>query len=460
MPTAITTNSDSARGPRNWAKAAAGAPRRRGFWRDKSGGVAIMYAIVLPGLLGLVGLGVETGYWYVGKRDLQTQADAAALTAAYEKAATRDAEMKPAAINEAVRNGFPNSAATTLTLHNPPTTGKQAGNDKAVEAVLTQNYAPMFSALFHPGNITIRARAVATLIASGEACVLALNATADGAVSNSGNTNVNSPTCTVAANSTASDAIKFGGSSTLDFDSLWTAGGTAYGGSTNVTLNRPEQTHMWAITDPYASLTSNAPSGCNINNQYNGLSKDTSIPNSGSYSPGTTICGNIHITGGIIDFKPGTYWLKGGSLQIDGGTVKCSACTPGGDGVTFIFTTDQNGKPTSIGTVSINGGATVTLNAPNTGPYKGVLFYQDRRAPQDTSNMKATLNGGSGTALNGAIYFPNNEVAWSGNTNLQSACTLIVGDKVTFTGASNLSVDDCTKQGVNISFIQKISLVE
>jgi hypothetical protein len=41
-------------------------PRRHGFWRDQFGGVSMMYAAVLPVLIGLVGLGVETGYWYYG----------------------------------------------------------------------------------------------------------------------------------------------------------------------------------------------------------------------------------------------------------------------------------------------------------------------------------------------------------------------------------------------------------
>jgi hypothetical protein len=109
--------------------------------------------------------------------------------------------------------------------------------------------------------------------------------------------------------------------------------------------------------------------------------------------------------------------------------------------------------------VQINGNATVTLNAPGTGTYKGVLFFQDRDTPMQT-NKSAILNGGANTVLNGAIYFPKNEVQWAGNNSLAATCTLIIGDTVTFTGDSGLSVANCKDQGVDISFIQKISLVE
>src|SRR4030095_13185110 len=101
-----------------------------GFWRDQSGGVAIMYALVLPGLIGFAGLGVETGYWYFDKRELQTQAHAAALGGAWELAWNRTSHVEPSATNEAVRNGFPNSALTSIAENDPPTTGSLDGTNK------------------------------------------------------------------------------------------------------------------------------------------------------------------------------------------------------------------------------------------------------------------------------------------------------------------------------------------
>lgn len=425
------------------------------FWRDQSGGVAMMYAVVLPGLIGLAGLGVETGYWYFDKRELQTQADAAALGGAWELAWGRTSHVTPSATNEAVRNGFSNSALTTITVNDPPASGSQAGNSHAVEVILTQDYDPMFAGIFRTDNVTIAARAVATLVASGSACVLALNGTVSDAAETNGSASINAPDCTIAANSNSESAISFSGSSTVTFKSAWTQGGIETSNTANVTLTDGARTHMWPLDDPYADLNDTAPSGCMPNiNLHNGT-------NNISTSGGTrTVCNNIHVTNGeTVDFQPGTYWMKGSSFITEGGTITCSTCELGGDGVTFIFTTPNNGNVNQIGSVTINGNATVQLNAPGSGDYKGVLFFQDPDTPT-ASNKTANLNGGANTVLNGAIYFPNNEVQWAGNNSLAATCTLIIADTVTFTGSSGLSIDDCASQGVDVAFTQKVALVE
>ena len=55
--------------------------------RDRRGASAILLGIALPVLVGFVGLGVETGIWYLEKRELQEAADSAALAGAREFAA-------------------------------------------------------------------------------------------------------------------------------------------------------------------------------------------------------------------------------------------------------------------------------------------------------------------------------------------------------------------------------------
>src|SRR4030095_4724373 len=118
----------------------------------------------------------------------------------------------------------------------PPTRGELAGNNKAFDVILTQDYDPLFSGIFRTDDITIAARAVASLIQSGQACILALNGTVSDAAENTGNTTINAPDCTIAANSTAEDAISFSGNSTITFEGAWTTGGVETGSSTNVTL--------------------------------------------------------------------------------------------------------------------------------------------------------------------------------------------------------------------------------
>jgi Flp pilus assembly protein TadG len=51
---------------------------------DKRGLSAVTVAVSLPVLFGVAGLGIDTGLWYTIKRQNQSAADAAALSAAYE----------------------------------------------------------------------------------------------------------------------------------------------------------------------------------------------------------------------------------------------------------------------------------------------------------------------------------------------------------------------------------------
>ena len=54
------------------------------FARDQRGITAVLVALTLVALIGFTGLGVDAGWWYTIKRQNQSAADAAALSAAYE----------------------------------------------------------------------------------------------------------------------------------------------------------------------------------------------------------------------------------------------------------------------------------------------------------------------------------------------------------------------------------------
>ena len=56
-------------------------PREKGFSRE-AGQVVVLFAILLPVIFGLGAIVLDIGNWYVHKRHLQTQVDAAALAAA------------------------------------------------------------------------------------------------------------------------------------------------------------------------------------------------------------------------------------------------------------------------------------------------------------------------------------------------------------------------------------------
>jgi len=57
----------------------------------RSGAVAVITALTLPLLLGFAGIGVEVGHWYLGQRQMQGAADAAAISAAAQYIADQNA---------------------------------------------------------------------------------------------------------------------------------------------------------------------------------------------------------------------------------------------------------------------------------------------------------------------------------------------------------------------------------
>ncbi|MCK5041190.1 MAG: Tad domain-containing protein, partial [Sphingomonadales bacterium] len=74
---------------------------------DKNGGVIIYTAILLPTLVGFVGMGVDVALWHVTKRQTQAMADAAALSGSLEILRVETSpDVQGSAMAEAVKNGF------------------------------------------------------------------------------------------------------------------------------------------------------------------------------------------------------------------------------------------------------------------------------------------------------------------------------------------------------------------
>jgi len=161
----------------------------------------------------------------------------------------------------------------------------------------------------------------------------------------------------------------------------------------------------------------------------------------------------------IVKMNPGVYYINKGDFTVNAQVKVTCNCTNPTDGVTIVMT--STGATTDIGHVTINGGALIDLRAPSgdSAPYKGVLMYQDRRAPLDGGNNK--LNGGSALNLTGALYFPSQNADWEGNnTSHASSCTQIVARTVTFTGNTVIRDAGCLAYGVVPIAISDIRVVE
>lgn len=417
--------------------------RLRTLLGDRRGVVAIMFALALPVTVGVAGLGVEAGEWFLLKRRAQTAADAAAYAGALEIARGDRGQAQPVALGESARNGYPNGAPISVAVNVPPTTGPQAGNANAVEVIVTQQQPVRFAALFIAGPENITARAVASLTQLGNACILALDRTARRALQTTGNSVVQMNECSLASNSSNAESMYFSGSSQVSAPTAWSAGGIVQSGSSTPQFPGGTLAFAWPVQDPYAGLTITLPPAPNCNNPRAVTFSSTTL------SPGV-FCGGINVgSGSTVVLNPGTYYLDQGDFSVGSNATVTCACTAAGSGVTIVLTSSKTVN--RIGSVTINGQAHVTLRAPSAAgyPYPGILFFQDRRS---TSNTVNHLNGGSNLQLTGALYFPSSPVDWNGNSTA-AGCTQIIADTVTISGDTSLTNTGCAALG-----LQPISL--
>jgi Flp pilus assembly protein TadG len=426
------------------------------FLGDQSGANFVITALAFPVILGTAGLGLDATMWYQDKRDNQTLADNA--TVAGTIALSRDATITTAALETIVRdstaaNGFVHGTHGQVTVNSPPTAGPNAGNAGYVEVLVEQPGELFFAQMILSAPITIQTRAVGGISTFGEHCVVSLDPTMNGAISVSGTADVTSD-CGMASNSSSDQAILVSGSATLNAQPLQAYGDIDTTGAASISYNAPPQPLSERVDDPYAGILPGLQADASCVGATPTIYKGTDSP----LSPGR-YCGGITINGNV-DFLPGTYYVDNGDFNIvGGGDIR-------GPGVTFILTAMD---ATDLGTFDLSGGGLVELRAPRDlteGDYPGMLMIQDPYVPNlDTLSPmpKSILTGGSNMHLDGALYFPDMEVDYTGGANGGANCTLIVSRKVTFKGNVYMKNDAaaCAQAGVTSGIQQtRVRLME
>src|SRR5215831_13448269 len=147
----------------------------RRLFRDRRGLSAVTVAVSMPVLFGVAGLGIDTGLWYTMKRQNQSAADAAALSAAYEVIGGHTCPtdvttyLVPAASEAATRNNY---GGTTPSVTCPYSDSVVASG---VKVTLSQTQNAWFSSWFPAfTNFTIANEAVAAINTLPPVCMLVL----------------------------------------------------------------------------------------------------------------------------------------------------------------------------------------------------------------------------------------------------------------------------------------------
>jgi hypothetical protein len=339
-----------------------------------------------------------------------------------------------------------------VTVNNPPAAGPNVGDDNFIEVVIAQQAQTYFSGVFLNKSFMVRSRAVSGISTFGSHCVVALDPTADGAITVSGTANVTS-SCGMASNSNSSAAIELNGNATLNANPIQAHGDITVGSNATVTYDAPPQPLSERIEDPYAGVLP----GHQADPSCIGAGPATYRTADSPLSPGH-YCGGMKVRGNI-DFLPGTYILDNGGFSIVGnGTFT-------GEGVTFVLTAMD---AADLGNFQIASVGTIDLRAPvdvSEGEYPGMLIVQDPYVPNlDVLGAPTnSLAGGSSMTADGALYFPDAEVKFSGGTSGGVNCTLIVAKTVTYVGTVVLDNDAnaCEEAGVTTGVQQtRVRLME
>jgi Flp pilus assembly protein TadG len=399
---------------------------RAGLLRDERGNVSVVAALALPLLVGAGGFMVDSGYWYHQRAQLQASADAAASAAATELRRGSTASQVTAAAREAAaRNGF-DLVSGSMVVNTPPGSGPHQG-ETAVEVLLNEPMPRFFSRMLTDQPVTGRARAVALYQTAANACVLALDPSASGAIQVSGSGQLGLSGCDVMANSVASDAVSLKGSGQLSAPCVVSVGGVETTSNLTLTSCAAPVTHAPPVGDPFAKVAEPAtPVSCNASNG--------SLLQPGRY------CGGLSLRGSVT-LQPGVYVITDGTLKVNANAVVS------GSGVTIYLKGSSN--------VSMNGNATVNLTAPTTGDYAGILFFGDR-----TATASSSFNGTAQSSLVGALYLPKQNVSYLGDFTAPDGCTQVIADTIDWSGNATVKMD-CSSHGMrSLPAVQPVRMVE
>jgi Flp pilus assembly protein TadG len=425
----------------------------RALSHSERGNIAIMSALLMPALLGALGLGFETANWYQVQKRLQSAADSAAVAASTNGTSSYAAEALAVAAQYGFQNGVNNVTITTSNGAACP-----AGGSNCYSVTVTQSVPLVLARLVgYSGNTTIQARnasstpgvsLTATAVATQSTtpvqyCLLALASSGAQGITANGVPFANLNGCNIMSNTTAN----------CNGHDLQAGEGDAH--STSSGCGALQRSNLPVAPDPYAGLASNIPSNpCSSYPQEPAKKKDPPLPASNqlsgalSWSGTTVICGDVQLTGNVnlTTSSPGAVLvIENGQLDTNGHTLETLA----GSGLTIIF----SGTNGSSYTYAPTGGGTLNVTAPTSGTWSGVAIYQDPSLTVSGVNVSAAGNSPTWD-ITGLVYLPHSSVTFSGAVNKASnglSCFDLVVDNVTINGTGSiLNEGQCPQAGLTM----------
>ena len=426
--------------------------------RKEAGQALISTTLALVALMGFAGLGIDLGILRNDKRLQQTAADAAAIAGASN---TAYGDVTFGAQDAASRVGYTDNGGGQVSnctgaavgticvqVNNPPATGPHSGDNNYVEALVADVQPTYFMKILGKNSVTITARAVAGNLGpgTGNGCMYTLgapNGPPEG-LHISGNTTLNASNCTIVDDG---DYVTSGGALTVNAYSIGVSGNSnvsGSGGSVTCILAGPCPTFgIPASSDPLQTLL--APP---VQSPFFGNVTTTGTQ---TLQPGTYSSITIG-SGSTVTMNPGIYYISApGSVSFAGvATVK-------GSGVMFYL---QNGtNPSNGASIDMVGPGSqvsnIQLSAPTSGPYAGILVFQDQG---DDKNAK--IGGDNNSFFDGALYFPEGQLTLFGNAGGGFNVAIVDADAVVLGGSTTVNLLGSAALPAGVNLIKNATIVE
>lgn len=418
----------------------------RKLLKDRRGNALAIACAAMPLIVGAAGLAVDTIQWTLWKRQLQRAADSAAIAGVYDREAANGSTSTIAAtvdhdltLNKhtwmALKTGFPQLAY-------PADSGVMQNQVKVTLAV--QQQLP-FSSFFLTTAPTIYAvSTAATIPAGGDPCMGAFETSAKITGLNfTGNAGIEAPDCTGWANSASTNSAAAGGSSNVTLETVVAVGGIKESNNWHVKAYRP---YSPPFKDPYAEVN---PDPADMRCTTSALDQDTNLA---AAATANTNCWSslrvnsnqtLNLDNYVNPNNPNkTFYINAGDAFVQG-NLTCTGCT--------IVLTNKDPLSNTIGQFKVNADSNTNITAPTGGKFQGIAIYQDRRA-QD-SNQTNKINGNSGSVIQGALYFPSQQLDYNGTGTTSAICTMFLSRRLNFSGNSTTTnkfrrLADCAAFGL------------
>ncbi len=403
--------------------------------KEQSGVIAIIIALLLPVLVGILGIIIDLGFAYQYKRLMQTAADAGAMAGAHWLYRGEVGSLNNEVLYDTGRNGFDGSHGETRTINRPPTSGDFAGKDSFVEVIISQQLPTYFMPVLGINDMTVAARAVAG-VGGSQGCVYVLDGTEDKALEVSSGSTLSALGCKIKVSSCSSEAMSTTSGSSATADDIDVCGDYDCSGSTcepTPDTGECDGNPCAKGEDPLATVPDPVvPGGC-VHTEYKVSSVGTQSNRFQIYGD-QTYCGGLWVeSGSHVNFNPGTYWIIGGGFNIGSGS------TATGDGITIY---NSEGAGYSYEPIGIQSGSHVEFTAQqgdSAGVFDRILFWQDRSITGDYDNK---IESNTGSFFEGLLYFRDQHLMFHSNTTGESSAgySVVVANTLEVSSGTTLNL--------------------